>query len=157
MSIVSNTTMPFTTATYPNYNPDPGVLIKQSEYEEYVYMKSNPTGIQKIIFNDPVTVVFWNDGTKTTVRNMDGTPFNPYQGFCAAVAKKVVGGNHNHKVKKVIKELGNLDYDQWEESRRLEREEVVEQEPKSETAILLEEAAKGFIAVLLDAIKGDTE
>ena len=47
----------------------------------------------RIIFNDPATIVFWEDGTKTVVKCAPGTPFNKYAGFCAAVAKKVYVNN----------------------------------------------------------------
>lgn len=48
---------------------------------------------RKIIFNDPVSVVFWNDGTKTIVRRTKGEKFNKYTAFTAALAKKIFGNN----------------------------------------------------------------
>lgn len=47
----------------------------------------------RIIFNDPATIVFWEDGTKTVVKCAPGTPFNKYAGFCAALAKHVYVSN----------------------------------------------------------------
>ena len=49
--------------------------------------------VDRIIFNDPATIVFWNDGTKTVVKCQEGQTFNPYFGFCAAIAKKLYGSN----------------------------------------------------------------
>lgn len=46
-----------------------------------------------IIYNDPATIVFWKDGTKTVVKRMPKEKFNPYNAFCAALAKKVFGNN----------------------------------------------------------------
>jgi predicted heme/steroid binding protein len=49
--------------------------------------------VDHIIYNAPATIVFWKDGTKTVVKCMEGTPFNPYYGFVCALAKKVYGSN----------------------------------------------------------------
>ena len=49
--------------------------------------------VDRIIFNDPATIVFWQDGTKTVVKCQEGQTFNPYFGFCAAIAKKLYGSN----------------------------------------------------------------
>ena len=53
----------------------------------------NSYDVKRIIFNDPATIVFWKDGTKTVVKCMEDTPFNPYYGFVCALAKKVYGSN----------------------------------------------------------------
>lgn len=47
--------------------------------------------VDRIIFSDPATIVFWTDGTKTKVKCMDGEKFERYAGFCAAVMKKLFG------------------------------------------------------------------
>lgn len=49
--------------------------------------------VRRILFNDPATVVFWEDGTKTVVKVTDGDKYVPYYGFLAALAKKVYGSN----------------------------------------------------------------
>ena len=49
--------------------------------------------VDHIIYNNPATIVFWKDGTKTVVKCMEGTTFNPYYGFVCALAKKVYGSN----------------------------------------------------------------
>ena len=49
--------------------------------------------IKKVIFNPPATIILWEDGTKTIVKAMKGTEFNPYYGFTAAVTKKVFSSN----------------------------------------------------------------
>ena len=48
-------------------------------------------GIDRILFNDPATIVFWEDGTKTVVKCMTGEKFERYAGFAAAVMKKMFG------------------------------------------------------------------
>lgn len=47
----------------------------------------------RIIYNPPATIVFWADGEKTVVKCSKTEEFNKYHGFCAALAKRVVGNN----------------------------------------------------------------
>lgn len=56
--------------------------------------------IEKVIFNDPATIVFWKDGTKTVVKCQPGCEYSKYVGFMACVTKKVFGnkGNFNDTV-----------------------------------------------------------
>ena len=42
-----------------------------------------------VIFNDPATIVFWSDGTKTVVK-AHNEPFNPEKGLAMAIVKKHV-------------------------------------------------------------------
>lgn len=62
--------------------------------------------ITKVVFNDPATIVFWSDGTKTVVKTMEGEKFDPYAGVAYAIAKKRFGNNSKFKklVKSYIKE-----------------------------------------------------
>lgn len=58
--------------------------------------------IKNVIFNDPATIVFWQDGTKTVVKCQDGDKFDPEKGLAMAIAKKVYGnqGNYCNQLKK---------------------------------------------------------
>lgn len=49
---------------------------------------------EKIIYNDRTTIVYWKDGTKTTVTCADGETFYEENGFLAALAKKIFGGRN---------------------------------------------------------------
>ena len=49
--------------------------------------------VKRIIYNNPATIVFWMDGTKTVVKKAKGEKFNKYTAFCAALAKKMYGNN----------------------------------------------------------------
>lgn len=60
------------------------------------YVKALPL-IGKIIFNNPATIVFWNDGTKTVVKCMEGHEFNAYYGVACAIMKKYFGNNSKAK------------------------------------------------------------
>lgn len=52
--------------------------------------------IKDVIFNDPATIVFWADGTKTVVKCQEGDVFDPEKGLAMAIAKKVYGNKHDY-------------------------------------------------------------
>ena len=52
--------------------------------------------ISKVIFNDPATIVFWKDGTKTVVKCGENDIYDPEKGLAMAVAKKFLGTNKSH-------------------------------------------------------------
>lgn len=56
--------------------------------------------IKDVIFNDPATIVFWEDGTKTIVKCQKGTGdvYSKEAGLAMAIAKKAYGnkGNFNN-------------------------------------------------------------
>lgn len=59
--------------------------------------------IEKVIFNDPATIVFWSDNTKTVVK-AEGELFDPEKGLAMAISKKALGnqGNYYEEFKKWI-------------------------------------------------------
>ena len=62
--------------------------------------------VKKVIFNDPATIVYWKDGTKTVVKCQNSDVFDPEKGFAMAFLKKCWGnkGNFNDKLIKIMKE-----------------------------------------------------
>ena len=50
-----------------------------------------PHEIEKVIFNEPATIVFWKDGTKTVVKVQEGESFDPEKGLAMAFFKKMHG------------------------------------------------------------------
>lgn len=66
----------------------------------------NPFQIQKVIFNNPATIVFWADGTKTVVKCQEGDTYSRETGLATAIAKKALGnkGSFNDVFKKFIPE-----------------------------------------------------
>lgn len=47
--------------------------------------------IKKVIFNNPATIVFWSDGTKTVVKRQKGDRWDAEKGLAMAIVKKTVG------------------------------------------------------------------
>ena len=69
---------------------------------------------EKVIFNDPATIVFWKDGTKTVVKCMEGDTYNPEVGLAMCVCKKVFDKKYHKFFKYYTKDaptrplLGNV-------------------------------------------------
>lgn len=64
--------------------------------------------IKNVIFNDPATIVFWTDGTKTVVKAQDRDEFDPEKGLAMAISKKALGnkGNYCNVLKKWLPKEG---------------------------------------------------
>lgn len=62
--------------------------------------------IKNVIFNDPATIVFWSDGSKTVVKVQDGEPYDAEKGLAMAISKKALGnkGNYCNEFKKWLPE-----------------------------------------------------
>ena len=60
--------------------------------------------IKKVIFNDPATIVMWDDGTKTVVKCQPGDTYDAEKGLAMCIAKKYLGnkGNFNEVFKKWV-------------------------------------------------------
>ncbi len=61
--------------------------------------------IEKVIFNDPATIVYWSDGTKTVVKKQkedEKKKFDKEKGLAMAIAKKYFGnrGSYFDEIKK---------------------------------------------------------
>lgn len=52
--------------------------------------------IKNVIFNDPATIVFWDDGTKTVVKCQPGDSFDPEKGLAMAITKKAYGNKGSY-------------------------------------------------------------
>ena len=72
-----------------NHNPD----------EPFIKLRSNKNAIpeiKEVVFNNPATIIFWEDSTKTIVKTQNGEPFDKEKGFCMAVVKKLFGNKGNY-------------------------------------------------------------
>lgn len=75
-------------------------------YPSLKEITSNTMKIEKVIFNNPATIVYWNDGTKTVVKCQEGDFFDKEKGLAMAIIKKMYGnkGSYNKVFDKWIKE-----------------------------------------------------
>ena len=60
------------------------------------HMKINMPKIKNIDFQPPLTVVIWEDGTKTFVKCDNNEVFDPEKGAAMAIAKKALGDKYNY-------------------------------------------------------------
>lgn len=51
--------------------------------------------IEKVIFHDPATIVYWKDGSKTVVKAKN-EPFDPEKGLAMAISKYFLGNKGNY-------------------------------------------------------------
>ena len=60
--------------------------------------------IEKVLFNDPATIVFWKDDTKTVVKAQNNEKYDPEKGLAMAMCKKIMGnkGNYYNEIKKWV-------------------------------------------------------
>lgn len=50
-------------------------------------------GIKNVRFNEPATIVYWEDGTKTVVVCQEGDIYDEEKGLAMAISKKALGNN----------------------------------------------------------------
>lgn len=65
-------------------------------------VRVKPFGIERVLFNEPATIVFWTDGTKTVVKCRKGDEWDAEKGLAMACAKKLLG-NENGYHKEIAK------------------------------------------------------
>lgn len=76
----------------------------QAKMQNMLHSFTTRPQIKNVIFNDPATIVFWRDGTKTIVKCQPGDTFSKELGLAMAICKKVYGnkGNYNDVFKKWV-------------------------------------------------------
>lgn len=71
-------------------------MIKRKRLPPYP-IESTPLvscGIKNVIFHEPATIVYWEDGTKTVVICQEGDIYDEEKGLAMAISKKALGNNH---------------------------------------------------------------
>ena len=85
-------TLPKRSTTDPNtvykYKP------KGARYDKFPTLNAN--FIKRVIFSDPATIVFWEDGTKTVVKTQDGEKYDKEKGLAMAISKRVFGNERDY-------------------------------------------------------------
>ena len=78
----------------------------KTEYIRQLFQRGytdKPT-IDKVVFNDPATIVMWSDGSKTVVKCQPGDTYSEELGLAMCIAKKYYGntGAYNEVFKRFI-------------------------------------------------------
>lgn len=84
---------------------DKGTFFKQYNIPgDFIYLDKEGTlrqvAIKEIIFNDPVTIVFWDDDTKTVSKILPGDVYDTEDGLVRCILKKLYGATNIRKVLK---------------------------------------------------------
>ena len=67
-------------------------ILSVEKYKASIELRVDIPGmIDRVIFNDPATIILWKDGSKTVVKRSDDDIWDPEKGFCMAVIKKLYG------------------------------------------------------------------
>lgn len=62
---------------------------------------------KKVIFNDPATIVYWEDGSKTVVKCGNGDIYDREKGFAMCVLKRLYGDKFHAMLKKHVPQEEN--------------------------------------------------
>ena len=78
----------------------PTMFRPKVDYMRYSHVDINTKPpmpkIKNVIFNDPATIVFWEDDTKTVVKAQGDDAFDPEKGLAMAIAKKALGNKGDY-------------------------------------------------------------
>ena len=90
-----------------------------------VSMPTDTVFLKNVIYNDPATIAFWSDGTKTIVKAQPGDIFDPEKGLAMVIAKKACGntGNYYNGFKK------------WLPKNKVGNEEIIYKPEKHEDTV----------------------
>lgn len=67
-------------------------ILSVEKYKASMELRVDIPGmIDRVIFNDPATIIIWKDGSKTVVKRSDDDIWDPEKGFCMAIIKKLYG------------------------------------------------------------------
>lgn len=72
------------------------IMTSLKENLNMIYGTKSILEIINVIFNDPATIVFWSDGTKTVVKCLEGDVFDPEKGLAMAISKKAMGNKGSY-------------------------------------------------------------
>ena len=86
--------------TYAAYTPKSVVIDEEIIKKRINKVSVNPTTkipgnfyIKKVLYNNPVTVVWWSDGTVTRNRCPENVTYNPDTGLLFCITKRLLGNN----------------------------------------------------------------
>lgn len=74
-------------------------------YNQYIaQVRNGDPVVKKAIYNNPATIILWDDGTKTVVKCSEREDYDPEKGFAMCYLKKLLGEIEYKKIfKKHVK------------------------------------------------------
>lgn len=92
--LVINPNYGYLTDIFVNYTDTDMTISKELLPKMNPY--TNKSTIKDVVFNDPATIVFWSDGTKTVVKCQGDEVYDPEKGLAMAISKKVLGNGYDY-------------------------------------------------------------
>lgn len=90
----------FSSFTLPHGKHDINALNKWFNACHYEFEMATDHDIERVIFNDPTTIILWKDGAKTVAKAVKGDGYDPEKGFAIAYAKKFGGKTFREDMQK---------------------------------------------------------
>lgn len=79
------------------FTPPDSVMLKEAFKDmAYTIWAAGNTPV-KVIFNDPATIVFWPDGSKTVVKCSKNDTFSKETGLAMAIIKHAAGNDPQYR------------------------------------------------------------
>lgn len=87
----------------PEFNPDffkvqPLELILGGHFFVHTTLKDTIDLIDRVIYHDPATIIYWKDHTKTVVKCADGFEYDEVIGFLMCILRKTLNGRQYTKL-----------------------------------------------------------
>lgn len=104
-------------------------------YDYNVFNFKIPLGlrIDKVIYNNPATIIYWKNGVKTVVKCQNGDEFDPEKGLVMGIIKALLGnsGNYNEELRKWLPK----DDSKEEQTKVDPKKTVVKENPKKKKTV----------------------
>lgn len=88
---------------------DNGLSTSILDKIEFNWGFGNNIKVQKVIYNDPATIVYFTDGSRTVVKRHKDDEFDEQTGLLMCIAKRFLGDDFHKTLKKHVKDYDNSD------------------------------------------------
>lgn len=102
---------------------DNGLSTSILDKIEFDWSGRNKIQVQKVIYNDPATIVYFTDGSRTVVKRHRDDEFDEQTGLLMCIAKRFLGDDFhrvlkenvpNYEKKKVMIKIGRFEISEEE-------------------------------------------
>lgn len=76
------------------------VITLNKNLYDFLYDFNKELKVTKVIYNDPATIVYFSDGTKSVVKLHPEDTFNETTGLLMAISKRLLGSEGLHRALK---------------------------------------------------------
>lgn len=76
------------------------VVTLNTNLYDFLYDFNKELKVTKVIYNDPATIVYFSDGTKSVVKLHPEDTFNETTGLLMAISKRLLGSKGLHRALK---------------------------------------------------------